>query len=185
MAAISMRGKFLVGCAMCIVACAGCGRECIELDAEAPAAVTDLTARAITHDSVELHWTAPGDDGFEGRAAEYDVRYALSQLTDANWEQAARYNGEPPPGQAGEDEALSVSGLTDVTRYRFAMRVADKVPNWSGLSNVAGCRTAVLDDIPPVIDSLSLPNFRVPGPCWNVFIYAHDEAPDPGAVTPV
>jgi hypothetical protein len=160
-AVMTLRMTWL-GCAVGVLGIIGCGNDCVHLDTEPPAPITDLAATVIAHDSVDLHWTASGDDGLEGRAAEYDVRYALSQITDANWEQAARCQGELPPGRAGEEEVLSVSGLTDFTRYHFAMRVAGEVPNWSGLSNVAGCRTAMLDDIPLSLTLSVCPIFTSP-----------------------
>lgn len=181
MAAATIRWRLMVGRALCALQDRGCGYERIDLDPDAPAAVTDLTVEIPAQHPVEPHWIALGTDGLVGRAAEYGVRHALSQLTDANWEQTVRCHVELPPGQAGGNEALSVSGLTDFTRYHFAVRVADEVPNWSGLSNVAGCRTAMLDDIPPVIDSLGLPNFHIQVPCWYATVYARDEAPYPQA----
>jgi hypothetical protein len=162
----------MVGRARRVPEAKACGYERIAPGLDAPTAVTHLTVEVSAQHPVEPHWITPGNDGLVGRAAEYGVRHALSQLTDANWEQTARCHVEPPPGQAGEKEALGVSGLTDFTRYHFALRVADEVPNWSGLSNVAGCRTAMLDDIPPVIDSLGLPNFHIPIPCWYPIVSA-------------
>jgi hypothetical protein len=180
MAAMTIRGRLTVGHVACTPETKGSGYERIDTEHEGPAAVTNLAVEVSVRHPVEPHWIAPRNDGPVGRAAKYGVRYALSQLTDANWEPTVRCHVEPPPGQAGEKEALSVSGLTDFTRYHFAVRVAAEVPNWSGLSNIEGCRTAMLDDIPPVIDSLSLPSFHIPVPCWYATVRVRDEASYPG-----
>ena len=180
MAETTIRWRLMAGCAACTPGTGRCGYGLSDRPPQAPTAATSLTIEVAARYPVGPPWIAPGNNGPVGRAAEYGVGYALSQPTDANWEQTVRCHVEPPPGQAGEKEALSVSGLTDFTRYHFAVRVADEVPNWSGLSNVEGCRTAMLDDIPPVIDSLGLPNLHIPVPRWYAEVCARDEAPYPG-----
>jgi hypothetical protein len=112
-----------------------------------PAAVTDLAAGNATADSINLTWTAPGDDGNTGTARTYDVRYSTSTITDANWGSATRATGEPSPQVAGTQQSFTVTGLTADTVYYFAMKTADEVPNWSDLSNVAAATT--LDTTPP------------------------------------
>ena len=102
-----------------------------------PAAVTDLAASDLTANSITLTWTAPGDDGDEGQAKTYDIRYSTSEITDANWDEATQCEGEPPPKPAGEPETFTVTDLSPSTTYYFAMKTADEVPNWSELSNVA------------------------------------------------
>ncbi len=54
-------------------------------DQTAPAAVTDLATGTVTTSSVDLSWTAPGDDGATGTATTYDVRYSTSTITAGNW----------------------------------------------------------------------------------------------------
>jgi len=95
--------------------------------------VSSFTAR--------LTWTAPGDDGDVGVAWRYDVRYHTSSITDTSWGSATECTGEPDPGPAGSGETFVVTGLSRNTMYYFAVKTADEVPNWSGLSNVAQART--------------------------------------------
>jgi len=65
----------------------GCGDdEGPDVDATAPAAVTDLAAGAPTHNSVNLTWTAPGDDGAIGTRRSMKIRYSLAQITAGNWD---------------------------------------------------------------------------------------------------
>jgi len=103
--------------------------------------VTNLRTSNPTLDSITLNWTAPGDDGNTGTAWKYDVRFSTSPITDANWNAAAQCAGEPAPKPAGSSEAFTVRGLTPNTTYYFALKTADEVSNWSGLSNVASGAT--------------------------------------------
>jgi PKD repeat protein len=97
--------------------------------------------------SVTLSWTAVGDDDSIGTASIYDMRYATSLLSEENWALATQVSGEPLPQVAGEQETLTVAGLTPGTTYYFALKVADEVPNWSGMSNVHEATTLPL---PPI-----------------------------------
>lgn len=107
-------------------------------DTTPPAAVTDLAIASASTNSVTLSWTAPGDDADEGRASAYDVRRALTTITDETWDDATRVEGEPVPLPAGSPESFTVTGLDPETTYYFALRTADDVPSWSALSNVSG-----------------------------------------------
>ncbi|HSQ59372.1 MAG TPA: hypothetical protein VLT84_02895 [Acidobacteriota bacterium] len=92
-------------------------------------------------DTIELGWTAPGDDGTTGRAAAYELRYAATPISGADtlgwWNGATSAGVLPPPLTAGSAERFTVIGLTTGTTYYFAIRTADEVPNWSGFSNVS------------------------------------------------
>ena len=60
---------------------AGCSQE-PDVDVTAPRAVTDLRIGAVTQSSVQLVWSAVGDDGMNGRARSYDIRYSASVITE-------------------------------------------------------------------------------------------------------
>jgi len=110
------------------------------------------TARVAVASSVTLWWTAPGDDGTIGRAAQYDLRYSTSPISESNWAQATQVSGEPTPSPVGSAESFSISGLAPNTTYYFAIKTADEVPNWSVLSNNVRVST---DNVPPAaIDDL-------------------------------
>jgi serine protease len=105
-----------------------------------PAAVTDLAASTGSgNGEVDLTWTAPGDDGNTGQATTYDIRYvpfANGPIdTEAEWNGATEATGEPSPQTAGSTENFKVTGLTPAASYYFALKTADEIPNWSGLSN--------------------------------------------------
>ena len=111
-------------------------------DVTAPAAVTDLATGTVTASSVDLSWTAPGDDGATGTATTYDVRYSTSTITDANWATATQATAEPAPSVAGSAETFTVTGLSVSTTYFFALKTSDEVPNESALSNVPSAATS-------------------------------------------
>jgi|GEM_PF-1766610 len=118
-------------------------------DATPPGAVLDLQATSATRSGVTLHWTATGDDGIAGRATTYDVRYSPGPIDTAGWFTASQIDGEQAPRVAGQAESLMIEGLQAGRTYRFAMRAADEIPNWSALSNVAVLATVPPDTIPP------------------------------------
>ncbi|WP_135555545.1 fibronectin type III domain-containing protein [Paenibacillus cymbidii] len=118
-------------------------------DTTAPAAVTNLAAGGATTSSIQLTWTAPGDDGATGTAAAYDIRYSTATITGGNWASATQVGGEPAPAAAGTSQSMTVSGLASGTTYYFAMKTRDEVSNESGLSNVASAATTTTDTTAP------------------------------------
>jgi hypothetical protein len=108
-------------------------------DTTPPAAITNLSASTgSTSGTVDLTWTAPGDDGNTGTASTYIVRYGTSAITtETAWAAANDVSGEPTPGPAGSAESMTVSGLTPGQTYYFAIKTQDEVPNTSGLSTTS------------------------------------------------
>lgn len=106
-------------------------------DTTPPANVTDLAVSAATTHSLTLTWTAPGDDGNNGTAAEYDIRYATSNIDNETWGFAIQASGEPAPKPAGSNETFVVGGLAFATTYYFALKTGDDAGNWANLSNIA------------------------------------------------
>ncbi len=117
-----------------------------------------LTALEAAPNSVTISWTAPGDDGTTGTATSYDVRYSTSMINEANWDAATQATGEPSPQAAGSSEQFALSGLNPSTTYYIAIKVADEVPNWSGLSNVVVKSTTVEETAPAAIADASVGN---------------------------
>jgi phosphodiesterase/alkaline phosphatase D-like protein len=109
-----------------------------------------LAAADATPNSVTLSWTAPGDDGSTGTAAQYDIRYSLSTITEGNWGSAIQVSGEPAPSAAGTFQQFEVTGLQPGTTYYFAIETADEVPNWSALSNIVA-KSTLPEDVPPAV----------------------------------
>lgn len=105
---------------------------------------------ATTPTSVTIQWTAPGDDGTTGTAAQYDVRYSTSAINEGNFGAATRVTGAPAPQAAGTTQSMDVTGLTPSTSYWFAIKTADEQGNWSTISNLVQWTTgASTDDIRP------------------------------------
>jgi hypothetical protein len=115
------------------------------------------SAQATAYDSTAtLLWTAPGDDGSTGVAAQYDLRYSPNAIagtdTLAWWNAATRVTNLPAPRPAGSVDSVQVRGLTPSRTYFFILRTADEVPNWSNFSNVA-IRLPYSDVIAPIVIS--------------------------------
>ncbi|MCP4604586.1 MAG: fibro-slime domain-containing protein, partial [Proteobacteria bacterium] len=122
-----------------------------------PAPVVDLEVTDVTKTTVDLEWTAVGNDIFGGTAAVYDLRYSLYPLNSDNWETATRVENVPEPKPSGSLEQFTVVGLSPNTGYYFAVRVLDDEGSRSLMSNVVFART--LDDTKPstVIDLYAEP----------------------------
>jgi polygalacturonase/phosphodiesterase/alkaline phosphatase D-like protein len=133
--------------------------EAGEPDTTAPAAVSDLAAANPTSSSVDLSWTAPGDDGSTGTASSYDIRYSTSSIDDANWDSATQVSGEPTPSAAGSSESVTVSGLNASTTYYFAIKTSDEAGNESAISNSPSEMTGAPDTTAPAaINDLAASN---------------------------
>ncbi len=105
-------------------------------DRTPPAAIADLQVVSVGKSSVTLQWTAPGDDGMSGQATWYDLRLSTSgPITASNFSAATHTELPFFPHAPGTTEQVTVSGLARNTRYWFAIRASDEVPNWSGVSN--------------------------------------------------
>ena len=98
--------------------------------------------------SVTLTWTTPGDDSLTGTASQFDIRYSTSPITAGNFPAATRFTtGVPAPAAPGTQQSVVVTGLNASTTYYFAIKTADEVPNWSGISNVATKTTSASPDL--------------------------------------
>lgn len=106
---------------------------------------TNLEAQ-VTHDSITLYWTTPGDDGMIGTASEFDLRYSTSPITSANYASATRWTQMPSPAAPGTRQSVTLTGLLPSTTYYFALKTADEVPNWSGVSNIFSRTTLAAPD---------------------------------------
>ncbi len=121
----------------------------IPQDSIPPAPINNLAITKITGSSITLSWTAQGDDASRGTATSYDIRYATINITDnSSWDAAVKVtSGVPIPLIAGSVQNIIITGLSPVTKYYFAVKTSDEVPNISCLSNVPSATT--LDITPP------------------------------------
>lgn len=122
-----------------------------------PADIAGLSANSLTatQTTLDLSWTATGDDGASGTAYVTDIRYSTSPINAGNFAQATLVNGEPAPGIAGSTENFTVTGLRPSTNYYFAVRVGDEVGNFSGLATATGTTAAATWSVTVVDDPAS------------------------------
>jgi len=112
-------------------------------DSTPPADITDLATGNVTHESIALTWTAPGDDGMTGQATEYDIRYATSIINDtSSFNSATQATDIPIPQPPNSPESFTVTGLSSNTTYHFAIKTRDDANIWSGLSNPVSANTS-------------------------------------------
>jgi uncharacterized repeat protein (TIGR01451 family) len=114
----------------------------MEEDLTPPAPITNLTVAGVLMTQVQFTWTAPGDDGLQGSANGYDIRYSTSAISDATWDDATPVEGEPSPQPAGSAESFAVTGLQPATTYYFAMKAVDNVGNVAEISNIVVVATS-------------------------------------------
>ena len=86
--------------------------------------------------SVNLMWSAPGDDSLTGRATRFDLRYSHQLITAANFDQATAAVNLPSPGPPGTAESVNIAGLLVGQIYYFAIKTVDDAGNWSLMSRV-------------------------------------------------
>jgi hypothetical protein len=106
-------------------------------DTIAPAPIVDLAGGPGSVDgSISLVWTAPGDDGSEGRAASYVVKTSVYPiLTEADWNDAEGKPGEPFPSPAGTVERMTIRNLISASYVYVGMRAVDDFFNMSPIGN--------------------------------------------------
>lgn len=111
------------------------------VDTLPPVSVNDLVATNPKETSLDLSWTTPGDDGTEGTASSYDIRYSTSAITETNWSSATQLIGEPAPQTSGDTQTWTITSLTPGKTYYFAMKTMDEKVNTSLISNVVSGTT--------------------------------------------
>lgn len=119
-------------------------------DTVCPCATTTLRTAAPTSTSLALVWTSPGDDGEEGTAAAYDIRFSNQPINEDNWALAEPLDPAliPAPKPGKQIETIVVLGLDSGSLYAFALKTVDDAGLWSELSNCA-TGTTKNEEIPP------------------------------------
>ncbi len=119
------------------LAVTGCDHSTGVPDFAPPAAIGDLGSYGVSSTTVVLRWTAPGNDGTLGTAAQYDVRHSLTPITDTSWDAATPVAAAdvPSPAAAGTLQELTIAGLTPHQVHYFALRATDQAGNRAAISN--------------------------------------------------
>lgn len=84
---------------------------------------------------VVLQWAAPGDSGYFGKAAGYEMRYGPKPLSAEDFESAAKVTKVPTPSEAGTLQQVKLINLSVGTTYYFAIRAVDSAGNAGPVSN--------------------------------------------------
>ena len=120
---------------------ANAARAIADPDTIPPSPVTTLHVLDTTSNTIQIEWTATGDDLGSGRAGGYEVRFATFPLTAENFGTGTLALLPPAPQPAGSTETMEVAHLAPSTLYYIALRVLDDVGNPSPISNVASGTT--------------------------------------------
>ena len=88
---------------------------------------------------LNFQWIAPGDDGDEGRASGYDIRFRLSQNGEFDFEtapplfsQSGDGDDDLSPSPAGLADGVSIAGLEPETTYCIGVNAFDQSGQESG-----------------------------------------------------
>ncbi len=90
---------------------------------------------ALPGSCIEATWQATCDDGnttASGEAAEYDLRYSATPMSEGSFAACTRVLNTPEPGAAGSTEKCTFSVLDESEVYA-GLKTGDEVPNWSPL----------------------------------------------------
>ncbi|EMY61022.1 fibronectin type III domain-containing protein [Leptospira terpstrae] len=118
-----------------------------------PSDVTTLTATAMTNETVQLSWTAVGDDGNTGNASSYEIRRSASVInTDLDCDNSHEVTNSISSVTVGTNVNFLVTQLSADTRYYFCVRGYDEVGNkgkWNGIVSA----TTMLGNLPPIVNA--------------------------------
>lgn len=126
----SLRGKTVSGGRLNIA-------NSLENDKVAPGEIRDLHGKAVDAKTIDLHFLATGDDGFEGRASAYEVRVSEEPIQTLEEFLQASGLAEVKPSAAGELEniRLAVTPSTEDRVMHVALRALDNGNNGSPIAS--------------------------------------------------
>ena len=118
------------------------------VDNAAPSQITTLTSLINRYNYITVKFNAPKDalgGNDTNKAFKYDLRYCKSTdcatINSSNWNSITNFTGEPTPAAYNTVENITISGLTQSTTYRFAIKSYDELLNESLISNVLSATT--------------------------------------------
>lgn len=104
-------------------------------DFKPPAQIKDIVVEKIGTNGAFLRFKAVGDDGLEGQAADYIIRYSeLPIETQDDIDFAHTIEKRFAPKESGEEESIEITGLSPQTSYYFVISAKDKAGNESKIS---------------------------------------------------
>ncbi|MBU8920355.1 MAG: hypothetical protein KOO63_00695 [Bacteroidales bacterium] len=106
--------------------------------------------------TVRLSWTAPGDDGYDGRCLAYRVHTATQPiLTEEQWHEASVKYDAPEPGVAGTVEEMTVRNLYPGTFLYATARAVDDFGNLGPIGNCISLLVRGFDAYGTVFDAMT------------------------------
>lgn len=124
-------------------------------DETPPAQISDFQVFSTTGSTITLAWTATGNDGNDGTAATYEIRYATSQFTADDFNSASLVSNVPAPNEAGTPESFTITGLPAGVRFYFRIKAIDDWGNASDPSDLADGKTEVSGEIVETFETSS------------------------------
>jgi len=113
-------------------------------DSVAPAPISNLAVINTQPFSAKISFSSTGDDGAQGQAASYQIRYANEPIqTEADWQAATIYNNNFVPKVAGQTEQVRILGLPANSNNYIAVRAVDHAGNLSPLQSLQVTTSAV------------------------------------------
>jgi hypothetical protein len=106
-------------------------------DAIPPATIADLSITEMHYSSAILEWTAVGENGNDGQAAEFDIRYSVTLITESTFNSATRVTDAPVPPPSGTRVRFEITGLSPQQSYYFAIKSIDVFYNASAAAFVS------------------------------------------------
>jgi len=117
------------------------GAVAVKDDTVSPARITDLAvgglnliSDGVSYARLSLEWTAPGDDGNNGLASRYDIRYSREPIQDGAYLPYPKVPDIPEPMQGGQTQSITLEWKSGI--YYFAIVAYDEAYNRSPISNV-------------------------------------------------
>lgn len=105
----------------------------LESDEIAPAAPENIEVIGTGLQSLNLVWSRSGDDGWEGEASAYELRFSGQPITKSNWQDAVRVNFKLKK-ENDSKVSVRVQGLELESSGYFAIQAVDNVGNYSDIS---------------------------------------------------
>ncbi len=107
-----------------------------------PGAVTALSSADTGSFATTISFNASGDNGTNGYAEFYDIRYSTSALTESNWTSATVFKNNFRPQKSGSQESFRIIGLSPATTYYLGVKAVDEQGNVSPLTSTNFTTTA-------------------------------------------
>jgi len=111
-----------------------------------PAPITDFSAQAVNSRSIQLNWTATGNDDAYGAVVngQFDIRYSVNASDFSSFDTISSSLVVPANFDPGDSQNALVAGLAPGTQYYVAAKTIDRAGNRSAASNVSSVMTYYL-----------------------------------------